>query len=46
MPIATAVAAVLDGRADIDTAIDWLLTRPVRGERDSPDTACRLEPNC
>jgi glycerol-3-phosphate dehydrogenase (NAD(P)+) len=32
MPIATAVAAVLDGRLDIDGAIESLLTRPLRAE--------------
>jgi glycerol-3-phosphate dehydrogenase (NAD(P)+) len=32
MPIATAVAAVLDGRLSIDAAIDMLLTRPLRAE--------------
>jgi glycerol-3-phosphate dehydrogenase (NAD(P)+) len=32
MPIARAVAAVLDGRFDVDAAIDSLLTRPLRAE--------------
>jgi glycerol-3-phosphate dehydrogenase (NAD(P)+) len=32
MPIAEAVAAVLDGRASVDEAIDQLLARPVRAE--------------
>jgi glycerol-3-phosphate dehydrogenase (NAD(P)+) len=32
MPIATAVAAILDGRMDIDTAIESLMTRPFRAE--------------
>ena len=32
MPIATAVAAVLDGRLSVDAAIDSLLTRPFRAE--------------
>jgi glycerol-3-phosphate dehydrogenase (NAD(P)+) len=32
MPIATAVAAVLDGRLSIDAAIESLLTRPFRAE--------------
>jgi len=32
MPIATAVAAVLDGRFDVDAAIESLLTRPLRAE--------------
>jgi glycerol-3-phosphate dehydrogenase (NAD(P)+) len=32
MPIAAAVAAVLDGRLDIDAAIESLLTRPFRAE--------------
>ena len=32
MPIATAVAAVLEGRLDIDGAIESLLTRPFRAE--------------
>ena len=32
MPIAAAVDAVLDGRQDIDAAIESLLTRPFRGE--------------
>jgi glycerol-3-phosphate dehydrogenase (NAD(P)+) len=32
MPIAAAVAAVLDGRLDIDTAIESLLRRPFRAE--------------
>jgi glycerol-3-phosphate dehydrogenase (NAD(P)+) len=32
MPIATAVAAVLDGRLSVDAAIDGLLTRPFRAE--------------
>jgi glycerol-3-phosphate dehydrogenase (NAD(P)+) len=32
MPIASAVAAVLDGRLDIDGAIESLLTRPLRSE--------------
>ena len=32
MPIATAVAAVLDGSMTVDAAIDALLTRPLRGE--------------
>ena len=32
MPIAAAVAAVLDGRLDIDAAIESLLSRPFRGE--------------
>jgi glycerol-3-phosphate dehydrogenase (NAD(P)+) len=32
MPIATAVAAVVEGRLGIDAAIESLLTRPLRGE--------------
>jgi glycerol-3-phosphate dehydrogenase (NAD(P)+) len=32
MPIATAVAAVLDGTLSIDAAIESLLTRPFRAE--------------
>jgi glycerol-3-phosphate dehydrogenase (NAD(P)+) len=32
MPIATAVAAVLDGRFDVDQAVESLLTRPLRAE--------------
>lgn len=32
MPIATAVAAVLDGRSSVDAAIESLLTRPFRAE--------------
>ena len=32
MPIATAVAAVLDGRLSVDAAIESLLTRPFRAE--------------
>ena len=32
MPVAAAVAAVLDGRLDIDAAIESLLTRPFRAE--------------
>lgn len=32
MPISAAVAAVLDGRLDVDTAIDSLLARPFRAE--------------
>ena len=32
MPIATAVAAVLDGRLSVDDAIESLLTRPLRAE--------------
>jgi glycerol-3-phosphate dehydrogenase (NAD(P)+) len=32
MPISTAVAAVLDGRLDIDAAIESLLSRPFRAE--------------
>ncbi len=32
MPIAAAVAAVLDGRFDVDAAIESLLTRPLRAE--------------
>ena len=32
MPIATAVAAVLDGRLDVDQAIESLMTRPFRAE--------------
>ncbi len=32
LPIAAAVAAVLDGRLDIDAAIESLLTRPFRAE--------------
>ncbi len=32
MPVATAVAAILDGRFSIDEAIDNLLTRPFRAE--------------
>jgi glycerol-3-phosphate dehydrogenase (NAD(P)+) len=32
MPIASAVAAVIDGRLDIDGAIESLLTRPLRAE--------------
>jgi glycerol-3-phosphate dehydrogenase (NAD(P)+) len=32
MPIATAIAAVLDGRLSVDQAIESLLTRPFRAE--------------
>jgi glycerol-3-phosphate dehydrogenase (NAD(P)+) len=32
MPIATAVAAVLEGRLTVDAAIESLLTRPLRAE--------------
>ena len=32
MPVAAAVAAILDGSATIDQAIDALMTRPFRGE--------------
>ena len=32
MPIATAVAALLDGRMSVDGAIESLLTRPLRAE--------------
>jgi glycerol-3-phosphate dehydrogenase (NAD(P)+) len=32
MPIAAAVAAVLDGALEIDAAIEVLLTRPLRAE--------------
>jgi glycerol-3-phosphate dehydrogenase (NAD(P)+) len=32
MPIATAVAAVLDGRLGVDAAIESLMTRPLRAE--------------
>jgi glycerol-3-phosphate dehydrogenase (NAD(P)+) len=32
MPIASAVAAILDGRLSIDAAIETLLTRPFRAE--------------
>jgi glycerol-3-phosphate dehydrogenase (NAD(P)+) len=32
MPIASAVAAVLDGRMNVDAAIESLLTRPLRAE--------------
>jgi glycerol-3-phosphate dehydrogenase (NAD(P)+) len=32
MPVAAAVAAVLDGTLDVDTATEALLTRPLRGE--------------
>jgi len=32
MPIATAVAAILDGRLSVDAAIENLLTRPLRAE--------------
>jgi glycerol-3-phosphate dehydrogenase (NAD(P)+) len=32
MPIATAVAAVLDGRLSVDQATESLLTRPMRAE--------------
>jgi len=32
MPIASAVADILDGRASIDEAIETLLTRPFRAE--------------
>jgi glycerol-3-phosphate dehydrogenase (NAD(P)+) len=32
MPIATAVAAILDGTLSIDAAIEALLTRPFRAE--------------
>jgi glycerol-3-phosphate dehydrogenase (NAD(P)+) len=32
MPIATAVAAVVEGRLSVDEAIESLLTRPLRGE--------------
>jgi glycerol-3-phosphate dehydrogenase (NAD(P)+) len=33
MPIAEAVAAIIDGRVSIDAAIEGLLTRPFRAER-------------
>jgi glycerol-3-phosphate dehydrogenase (NAD(P)+) len=33
MPIAAAIAAILDGRLSIDAAIESLLTRPFRAER-------------
>jgi glycerol-3-phosphate dehydrogenase (NAD(P)+) len=36
MPIAAAVAAVIDGRLSIEAAIELLLTRPFRAE-DSDD---------
>ena len=36
MPIATAVAAVLDGRLSVDAAIESLLTRPFRAEVSEP----------
>jgi glycerol-3-phosphate dehydrogenase (NAD(P)+) len=36
MPIAEAVAAVLDGRQDVDRAIERLMTRPFRAEGESP----------
>jgi len=32
MPVATAVAAILDQRLSVDAAIESLLTRPLRGE--------------
>jgi glycerol-3-phosphate dehydrogenase (NAD(P)+) len=32
MPIAAAVAAVLEGRVSIDAATESLLTRPLRSE--------------
>ena len=32
MPISEAVAAILDGRIDIDTAIHGLLARPFKAE--------------
>jgi glycerol-3-phosphate dehydrogenase len=32
MPIAAAVAALLDARVDVDEAIESLLTRPFRAE--------------
>jgi glycerol-3-phosphate dehydrogenase (NAD(P)+) len=32
MPIASAVAAMLDGRMGVDAAIESLLTRPLRAE--------------
>jgi glycerol-3-phosphate dehydrogenase (NAD(P)+) len=32
MPVAAAVAAVLDGTLNVDTATEALLTRPLRGE--------------
>jgi glycerol-3-phosphate dehydrogenase (NAD(P)+) len=32
MPIASAVAAILDERATVDEAIETLLTRPFRAE--------------
>ena len=32
MPIATAVAAILDGRISVDEAIENLLTRPLKAE--------------
>jgi glycerol-3-phosphate dehydrogenase (NAD(P)+) len=32
MPIAAAVAAVIDGRFTVDEAIESLLTRPFRAE--------------
>jgi glycerol-3-phosphate dehydrogenase len=32
MPIANAIAAVLDGGASVDEAIDRLLARPIRAE--------------
>jgi glycerol-3-phosphate dehydrogenase (NAD(P)+) len=32
MPIASAVAAILDGTLDVDTAIENLLTRPFKAE--------------
>ena len=32
MPVAAAVAAVLDGTLGVDAAIEALLTRPLRGE--------------
>jgi glycerol-3-phosphate dehydrogenase (NAD(P)+) len=32
MPISEAIAAVLDGRLDVDGAIESLLTRPFKAE--------------
>jgi glycerol-3-phosphate dehydrogenase (NAD(P)+) len=32
MPIASAVAAILDGTLNVDTAIENLLTRPFKAE--------------
>jgi glycerol-3-phosphate dehydrogenase (NAD(P)+) len=32
MPIANAIAAVLDGRMSVDAAIESLLTRPFKAE--------------